>query len=129
MRRGIKMIAGLPGTGIGGLFYMLMALQMLSSEAINIMRGRARLENAQLIKNHLILTSCIIIAVIAAGWLAGLLAIAILFGLHGVSDPRQAQIENFLQLAPIILTFITLLAVYLAMHALRLFIRVHKFLS
>lgn len=117
------MIAGLPGTGIGGLFYMLIALWMPVNEVIDIIRGRANPKNMQLVKTHILLTSGILIAVIATGWLAGCLAIIILFGIPGAST----QVENFLQIAPIILSFLTLIAVYLAMHVLRLAIRVHKF--
>jgi energy-coupling factor transporter transmembrane protein EcfT len=131
MRRGIKMIAGLPGTGIGGLFYMLLALWMPANEVINILRGRANPKNTQLVKNHLFLTSCIVIAVIATGWLAGLLAVMILFGIPsaGITGANRVPIENFLHIAPIILTSLTLLAVYLAMQSLRFAIRVHKSMS
>lgn len=44
------MIAGLPGTGIGGLFYMLIALWMPVNEVINIVLGRANSKNTQLVK-------------------------------------------------------------------------------
>lgn len=124
------MIAGLPGTGIGGLFYMLIALWMPVNEVIDIIRGRANPKNMQLVKTHILLTSGILIAVIATGWLAGCLAIIILFSIPGASTPgASTQVENFLQIAPIILSFLTLIAVYLAMHVLRLAIRVHKFIS
>lgn len=130
------MIAGLPGTGIGGLFYMLLALWMPANEVINIIRGRANPKNTQLVKSHLFLTSCIVIAVIATGWLAGLLALMILFGIDGagitgagITGANRVPIENFLHIAPIILTLLTLLGVYLAMQLLRFAIKVHKSMS
>jgi hypothetical protein len=114
------MIAGLPGTGIGGIFYLLIALWMPVNEVINKIRGQADSEDTNLVKRHLFLTLCVIIAVIATGWLAGWLAIIILFGIHGFTTGlsinqginRSAQVENFLQIAPIILTSLTLLAVF-----------------
>lgn len=137
MRRGIKMIAGLPGTGIGGLFYMLIALWMPVNEVINIVLGRANSKNTQLVKSNLFLTLCIVVAVVATGWLAGVLAVLILFGPAGVgiggagipSTNRGVSVENFLHIAPIILTSLTLLAVYLTMQSLRLAKRVHKSMS
>jgi hypothetical protein len=123
------MIAGLPGTGIGGLFYMLIALWMPVNEVINITLGRANSNNTQLVKDNLFLTLCIVVAVIATGWLAGLLAVLILFGTAGFGiggDNQKVPVENFLHIAPIILTSLTLLAVYLTMHALRLATKVHK---
>jgi hypothetical protein len=134
MKRGIKMIAGLPGTGIGGLFYMLIALWMPVNEVIDIVLGRANSKNTQLVKSNLFLTLCIVVAVIATGWLAGLLAVLILFGPAGVVivgagvavTNRGVSVENFLHIAPIILTSLTLLAVYLIMQSLRLAKRVHK---
>jgi heme/copper-type cytochrome/quinol oxidase subunit 2 len=136
MRRGIKMIAGLPGTGIGGLFYMLLALWMPANEVINIIRGRANPKDTQLVKDHLFLTLCIVIAVIATGWVAGLLAVLILFGSSGtgitgtsIAGANRVPIENFLHIAPIILTSLTLLAVYLVMHSLRFAKRAHRSMS
>ncbi len=114
MKRGIRMIAGLPGTGIGGIFYLFIALWMPMNEAINRIRGHANSENEHLVKNHLFLTLCVIMAVITTGWLAGWLATIILFGMNGVNDPANVvndpaqQAENFLQIAPIILTSLTL---------------------
>jgi hypothetical protein len=130
------MIAGLPGTGIGGLFYMLLALWMPANEVINILRGRANPTNTQLVKDHLFLTLCIVTAVIATGWVAGLLAVLILFGSSGtgitgtnIAGANRVPIENFLHIAPIILTSLTLLAVYLAMHLSRFAISAHRSMS
>lgn len=61
------MIAGLPGTGIGGLFYMLIALWMPVNEVINIVLGRANSKNTQLVRSNLFLTLCIVAAVVATG--------------------------------------------------------------
>jgi hypothetical protein len=125
------MIAGLPGTGIGGIFYLFIALWMPVNEVIKSLRGHANSEDKRLVKKHLFLTLSVIMAVIATGWLAGWLAIMILFGIGGVNQGsgNSAQVENFLQIAPIILTSVTLLAVFLAMHGLRLAMRVHKSLN
>jgi hypothetical protein len=126
------MIAGLPGTGIGGIFYLFIALWMPVNEAINSIRGCANSDSKHLVKKHLFLTSCVILAVIATGWLAGRLTIIILFGIHGVNNPginNSAQVENFLQIVPIIFTTLTLLAVILTMHGLRLIMRIHRSLS
>ena len=129
-KRGIRMIAGLPGTGIGGIFYLFMALWMPVNEAINSIRGHANLANKYVVEKQLILTLCVIIAVIATSWLAGWLAVIILLGTHVVNNhganSSVQQVENFLQIAPIILTSLTLLAVFFAMHGLRLAIRIQK---
>ncbi len=127
MKRGIRIIAGLPGTGIGGIFYLFIALWMPANEVINNIRGCSNSENRHLVKKYLFLTSCVILAVIATGWLAGWLAILILFGIRGANNiGNAAQVENFLQIAPTILTSLTLSAVILSMHGLRLAIKVHR---
>jgi len=132
------MIAGLPGTGIGGIFYMLMALYMPLNEITNKIKGHKNSNDKMpLVRKHMFLNFSVILAVIITGWLAGWLAILILFGIHDIygllgiygANPSNVQVENFLQIAPIILTFLTLLAVHFAMHVLRLAIRVHKFFS
>ncbi len=115
-KRGIRMIAGLPGTGIGGIFYLFMALWMPVNEVVNKARGHASLENKYMVEKHLFLTLYVIIAVIATGWLAGWLAVIVLSGIqvvnnYGVTNSAQ-QVENFLQIAPMILTSLTLLGVF-----------------
>src|SRR4030042_2144899 len=43
MRRGTKMTVGLPGTGIGGIFYLLLALCMPVMEFSRTLKGRTSL--------------------------------------------------------------------------------------
>lgn len=124
------MIAGLPGTGIGGIFYLFLALWMPMNETIDIIRGFANSEHRQMVKRQLFLTLCVILAVIVTSWLAGWLAIVILSGIHGSASAKSdTAVENFLQVAPIVLTSLTLLAVILAIHGLRLIMRFSRSLN
>jgi hypothetical protein len=44
MRKDIKMTAGLPGTGIGGIFYLLLAVYMPVCEFFKTLQGRTTLK-------------------------------------------------------------------------------------
>jgi hypothetical protein len=61
------MNAGLPGTGIGGLFYVVLALLMPVRELYLTARGRSSRERWRLVLQQS-LTACGIVAALAATW-------------------------------------------------------------
>jgi len=57
--------AGLPGTGIGGLFYLLLALWMPVGELWRTVRGRSSRERWRLVGTQFALACAIIAALVA----------------------------------------------------------------
>jgi hypothetical protein len=61
------MIAGLPGTGISGLFYLLSAFWMPIAEIIQFLRGRKRQSNWKLVFSQFALAAGIFTALTVTG--------------------------------------------------------------
>jgi hypothetical protein len=102
------MTAGLPGTGIGGLFYLLAALCL----PLRFVWLRAR---GQRDRRHLVFVIkqlTMSMSMLAAVWLTG--------ALLGLWKPVPQVV---LTVAPIVVTFSTLLAVLIAVEIGRLIIR------
>jgi hypothetical protein len=73
------MNAGLPGTGLGGLFYLLLAFAMPLVELVRTLRGRGSRE-----RWRLALTQCAIATGIVAATVAVVVAVRVLVpGAHG----------------------------------------------
>ena len=64
------MNAGLPGTGIGGLFYVLLALLMPVRELYLTARGRSSRERWRLVLQQLLIACGIIASLAVTGWAA-----------------------------------------------------------
>ena len=65
------MTAGLPGTGIGGLFYLISALFMPFRELVLTARGRSRLERWRSVASQTIIALGIILGIWLMGWALG----------------------------------------------------------
>lgn len=119
MRRGIRMIAGIPGTGIGGLFYLLIALWMPIRELYFRIRKKGSLERWRIVKGHILITLWIIMGMWATGEFIGLLLTHL-----GVINTSSQNIlyQNILRVAPLLLTLCTLIVIYLGVHVLRLYV-------
>jgi hypothetical protein len=114
------MTAGLPGTGIGGLFYLISALFMPLRELVLTARGQSSLERWRRVAIQTIIALGIILGIWLMGWALGyVIAIASAsmhnFGAHWVLTP-----VNVIRLAPVVITSLTLAGVLLSVHLLRL---------
>jgi hypothetical protein len=107
------MIAGIPGTGIGGLFYLLIALWMLFRELYLRIREKGSLERWRIVKGHIFITLWIIMGMWATGEFIGFILITIFPKLtsKGISN-------NILHITPFLFTLATLISVYLCVHIL-----------
>ena len=114
MRKGIRMVAGIPGTGIGGIFYLLIALWMPIRELYLTVRKQGSSERWHIAKGHILLTLWVIVGMWAMGEFLGML-------LHH-SKVISKGTQNILHIAPFFLTLATLVAVYLGVHGLRLYV-------
>jgi hypothetical protein len=121
-------IAGLPGTGLGGVFYILLALWMAVCELWRAAHGRRDPEKWRIMRTQSVLTAFMLPAILAAGWAAGWLfwapvphAISASAGTTAADSGGAAR--NVLRLWPVLLTLAALVVVYLALRAAQVALR------
>jgi hypothetical protein len=110
------MTAGVPGTGIGGLFYLLGALWMPCYELFLTMRGQSSLARWYLVGRQTGIALGIICGMWATGWLLGLLLPAALLASLQQAAGRHSM--NVLQLSPFLATMLVLFGVICTTRAL-----------
>lgn len=124
------MTAGLPGTGIGGVFYLLSALLMPLVELVKTLRGQSSGRRWLLVIRQLALASGIVAGMWMLGILLGLLLevqpdvdiVSIVNTEVAVQLERAAKINVF-HIAPVIMSMLTLTFIIMTTHVLRLFYR------
>ena len=124
------MTAGLPGTGIGGVFYLLSALLMPLVELVKTLRGQSSGRRWLLVIRQLALASGIVAGMWMLGILLGLLLevspdidiVSIVNTGVAVQLERVATINVF-HIAPVIMSMLTLTFIIMTTHVLRLFYR------
>lgn len=120
------MNVGLPGTGIGGLFYLLTALIMPIVELGNTLLGRSTLDRWKLVLRQVILASGVVLGLMATGWLLNhALPKHATVSLHTVNK----QATHVLGVTPTKLTVVMLVGVLLAVEALRSVLSVFRSLQ
>ena len=103
------MIAGLPGTGISGLFYILSAFWMPIAEIVRVLRGRKRQSNWKLVFSQVVLASGILVTLGATGALLDYFisfSVTVL-GIFASDSGDKSQLVN-LGVAPTIITIAVL---------------------
>jgi hypothetical protein len=122
MRKDIDMTAGLPGSGIGGLFYLLTALLMPVHELGRTLMGLSSAKRWRLVIQQAALAAGILLAVWATGWALGWVVHWIGPVTTGGGLAAQVREVNILRLTPLVITLATLGGVMLAVQALRLLV-------
>ncbi len=110
------MNVGLPGTGIGGLFYLMTALLMPVIEVIQTLRGKSTLERWQLVIRQTLLAIGILGGLFATGWL---LAHALPHSASTSMHVASRQVTRAFGITPTLLTLSTLAGVLLGVELLR----------
>jgi hypothetical protein len=121
------MTAGVPGTGIGGLFYILSAVLLPIRAIWKILRG-ARLSLRSMIKPTAIAVG-VLAGIWATGWLIGLLFEPTIVAVKKISEATvsvRIKYENFVHWAALLGGFATLGAVLLSVQLARIFVRQNK---
>ena len=125
------MIVGVPGTGIGSMFYMLLAVCMPIRESIRTLKGRTNLRRWGFITLQLLFVSGIIAAMWYELWILNRLLIWV-WGTTGVQGPllvteRTFSQTKFVTLALATASFVSLTFVITMMHVLRFLVhRAHR---
>lgn len=119
------MLVGLPGTGIGGLFYLIIALWMPIREYY--LRVRRKTPGAwRRVGRHTVMT----ISMIAGMWATGeVIGLALTFRHAPLSNPGMRNLSmifenanNVLNFAPFLIGLAVLSLVYLGIHLLRFYV-------
>ncbi|MBI4545479.1 MAG: tetratricopeptide repeat protein, partial [Gemmatimonadetes bacterium] len=122
------MSVGLPGAGIGGVFYLVSALVMPVREAGRALRGDVAAHRWRVVLRQVGMAAGVIAAIWAVGWLLGVVlgprpAAASLGSLGSAGAGAPAEVRNVLRMAALIFTFGTLAAVLIAVQVLRFVVR------
>ncbi len=121
------MTVGLPGTGIGGIFYLLLAVCMPAREFIRTLKGKTNLKRWGFIMLQLLFVFGVISAMWGEVWLLNGLLLW-LWGTIKISGPLLMASQSFndtkvLAFTSAYLSFISLAFVIAGMHVLRFFVR------
>jgi hypothetical protein len=121
------MTVGLPGTGIGGIFYLLLAICMPAKEFIQTLKGKTTLKRWGFIMLQLLFVFGVISGMWGELWLLNG-ALIWTWGVLKVSGPVLMASQSFsdtkvLALFSAYMTFISLAFVITAMHVVRFFVR------
>lgn len=107
------MSVGLPGTGIGGMFYLMSALCMPFREGYRVLAGRSNPQSRRVVARQVVLALGVLGGIWVAGWLIGLLllrvpAVAVAMRTLPVLSGHSS---NVVKTASFFLAFATLAAV------------------
>jgi hypothetical protein len=114
------MTVGLPGVGIGGIFYLMSALTMPVRELVVTARGESSLSRWKFVAKQWSLAA----GILAAMWLTGKLLGLALAGVGATVASsgvllRSSHTRNVLQVSALGLSLGTLLVVWLGVHVTR----------
>ena len=115
------MTPGLPGAGIGGIFYLVAALLSPVCEGVRTIRGKGSRRQWRLVLRHFLLAASILVVLWLTAWTAGLIFTSRVVTQHlGVAaDGLQTEVIS----RKIALSTLTVLALVLAsVEVLRLFL-------
>lgn len=120
------MIAGIPGTGIGGIYYILLALMMPVKETCRLCVRRSSTERWLQVAAQTGNALGILISAWLTGWL--LIRTFDLLKLYGLGSQSQAMntITNIMSVSTFHIALVVLGSVILSVHILRLLIPARK---
>jgi hypothetical protein len=118
-RKGIEMIAGLPGTGVGGVFYLMSVFLMPVREMGRVVRGRSSLRRWRVIFGQMGIASGVLAGFWITGWILTLLIPAKMLASKGSGH----GMGNVLEIKPFMISMYVLIAVILAVECVSLYIR------
>ena len=115
------MTAGLPGTGVGGLFYMLSGILMPFREAYRALRGQSDARSRRLVAYQTVMALGVVGGIWVTGWLLGVIiswAPAVAAAVHGATF-TAAHPSNVVRAVAFFIGFGTLAFVLAAVQVAR----------
>lgn len=117
------MTAGLPGVGIGGIFYLISALLMPVHELFRLVRGESSVERWRLVARQWVLAAGILAGLWGTGWGLGQLLPR---EIAGPGSPASSIVaRNVIEISALGLSLGTLMLVLLAVQIARPLMRSH----
>ena len=117
------MTAGVPGAGIGGLFYLACALLMPVRALLGAARGTRATHGAIFVARHAAMAAAMLGSIWVAGWLLGLaLGWWTTTPALAAGTPTGAEVPRVIGRAMVALTVGTLVGVLLLVELLRLIV-------
>jgi hypothetical protein len=113
------MAAGMPGSGIGGFFYLLSAVFMPVKESVAIYRKTSSRASRKIVSRQVLNAVGVWSGVWLTGWFISRSIITVSASLH----PEQARVLNFMSWSNLACGMITLLAVFLFVQVLSVIMR------
>lgn len=114
------MVAGIPGIGIAGLFYILTVLFMPVRELARLAEGRSSVRNWLFIGRTWILASGMAATMWASGWLIGwLIALTRQHASTGLRAIQGIQVQSVVHVQPFFIAAGVLALVLLVVESLR----------
>ena len=116
------MTVGVPGTGIGGMFYLVSALAMPLRQAYRWVRRRPSFAGWRVVAGQTVMAGAILAAIWVTGWLIGIAittSARIVGTPHLLAGPHPGSV---LRTAALVLSAATLAAVLLGVELLRLWV-------
>jgi cobalamin synthase len=107
------MAAGLPGTGIGGLFFILSALFMIVVETQRTIRGKSSLARWRIVGRHAAVAATMVVTVTVAIWLVHRLLFAANGKAGGANGDPPGAVHQLLPYLPVLITLGVLMLVLL----------------
>lgn len=114
------MTAGLPGVGIGGIFYLASAIMMPARSLVAVVRGRAHEARWRLALRQAGIASGILLALWATGLaLSWIIATAFPHAMISGAGAASTHVRSVVRTSALLLSFGTLAAVLLCVQLLR----------
>jgi len=120
------MTVGLPGVGIGGIFYLVSALTMPVRELVRTFRRESSAMRWRFVMTQWSLAVGILIAMWLTGEAIGMLVTAVGSSLPSSGFARHVASRNVLQVSALALSLGTLTVVWVGVHALRMLLRLRE---
>lgn len=122
MRKGIEMIAGLPGIGISGIFYLVCAVLMPIVEVMNTLQRRSSKKRWKTVGIQFSLCW----AIITGSWGTGLMVGAFIhhipyYASKVASHSTNIYQTNVFRMQPLVISLVTLCAVIASMRIINYF--------
>ena len=110
MRKGIKMVAGVPGAGVGGMFYLVCAFVMPVKEIVLTLLGKSNVSRWKVVWLHFCLAS----GILGSLWLTGcFLGFCLRESINHSNSKSIIKIYNVFHIESMMVTFFVLISVLL----------------
>ncbi len=121
------MVAGIPGTGIGGIFYLLSVFVMPVNELIKTISGKSSRKRWRFVRSQVGLGLGIVGGFWATGLILGIFINQLAISLQPKLKGSHLAIHNILQMHPLEISLLTLFFVLINVQVLEVLLKFKRF--